>query len=204
VETFTCVWPEFSIPWERHRHPETAKRPLRTLDDLPGTHLTQLHPEFDRSREAAQHVSSLLPGECAWVLKHTANSAKWMPGVIIQNSGLRVYDVRLDSGDTMHNVLADHVRRHFILERNGNDAAEMTLPATPWRRGQVSLPRSHPSIATDSYGAAFHCRHAQDLSFKPDYFSATWFNGYGISYELPCPTHINSQRNSSRTGGFRL
>ena len=49
-----------------------------------------------------------------------------------------MYDVRLDSGDTMHNVSADHVRRRFILESNGNDAAEMTLPATP----RTSLPRS--------------------------------------------------------------
>jgi len=60
-----------------------GKTPSESLGRPFRTHLThcQLHPEFDLSREAAKHVSTLRPGECAWFLKH---SAKWMPGVVIK------------------------------------------------------------------------------------------------------------------------
>jgi len=61
-----------------------GKTPAESLGRPFRTHLTQLHPEFDLSLEAAQHVSALRPGECAWILKYTTNSAKWIPGVIIK------------------------------------------------------------------------------------------------------------------------
>jgi len=62
--------------------------------------------------------AALHSGECVWVLRHTINSARWVPGTIVRCHGSRVYDVKLDQGDFMSNVSADHVRRRFVEDDN--------------------------------------------------------------------------------------
>ena len=76
-----------------------------------------MHPSTQPAK-TPNPSAALHSRECVWVLKHTINSARWVPGIIVSCHGSRIYDVKLDQGDFMSNVSADHVRRRFVEDDN--------------------------------------------------------------------------------------
>jgi len=90
---------------------ELMGRPFRT-------HLTQLHPSQEPVRTYPKCARARRPGEFVWILKHSLNKTEWLPGVVTASSGWRCFDVRLESGQDMKNVSADHLRLRFVEENS--------------------------------------------------------------------------------------
>ena len=121
---------------------ELMGRPFRT-------HLTQLHPSQEPVRTSPTCAPARRPGELVLVLRHSLNKTEWLPGVVTASSGSRCFDVRLESGQVMKNVSADHLRLRFGEESSVPTPKRKTYldsfqasvaPVTRSARGQAEGP----------------------------------------------------------------